>query len=424
MPTHRALVVGAGIAGLATALRLRRSGWDVVVVERAPALRGGGYILNFAGVGYAAADRLGLIPALRAVQPAPVDLVHVDSRGGELARMDVAAQQALLGDRTLALFRGDLERVLFDELDDRVEFRFGIGVDRICQHPDEVQVALSDGTSRTVDLLVGTDGVHSRVRSLLFGPEERYRYDFGDIVAITQLAGVPAAVLPGTSVAMDLVGRGVSVINPRGSQAAAFFIFGTDDAGADLAAGPGPTLRRRYGDLGWIVPDLLAAVDDAETVYFDQVSQIRMDRWSVGRTVLVGDAAWCVSLFAGYGSSLAVAGATLLGDGAPGTGGVRVTERHRPLDEVGDAAGLDQAGRHQGDTTFPRPPAGAPTKPHLRPVARGRPDWSTERIDGVTASRRRRGAVAVQRCVIGRPASAASSSTEHGTPPGSSPRSS
>jgi 2-polyprenyl-6-methoxyphenol hydroxylase-like FAD-dependent oxidoreductase len=63
-----------------------------------------------------------------------------------------------------------------------------------------------------------------------------------------------------------------------------------------------------------VVPDLLRGLDDAESIYFDRICQIRMDRWSAGRVVLLGDAAWCVSLFAGYGSSLAVGGADLLGD--------------------------------------------------------------------------------------------------------------
>ena len=62
---QRVLIVGAGIAGLATALRLRRSEWDIVLVERAPSLRGGGYMIGFSGIGYRAADSLGLLPVLR-----------------------------------------------------------------------------------------------------------------------------------------------------------------------------------------------------------------------------------------------------------------------------------------------------------------------------------------------------------------------
>jgi 2-polyprenyl-6-methoxyphenol hydroxylase-like FAD-dependent oxidoreductase len=61
------------------------------------------------------------------------------------------------------------------------------------------------------------------------------------------------------------------------------------------------------------VPELLRGLDSNSSVYFDRISQIAMDTWSRGRVVLVGDSAWCVSLFAGYGASLAVGGADLLG---------------------------------------------------------------------------------------------------------------
>ncbi|GAA4983440.1 hypothetical protein [Actinopolymorpha pittospori] len=68
-----------------------------------------------------------------------------------------------------------------------------------------------------------------------------------------------------------------------------------------------------YGDIGWAAPDVLAQLRTAESVYFDSISQVVLPSWSKGRVALLGDAAWCVTLFAGYGSSLAVAGADLLG---------------------------------------------------------------------------------------------------------------
>lgn len=240
--------------------------------------------------------------------------MHIDQTGRRKAAMDLRTQQELLGDRALALFRGDLERVLYEAIDDGVTFRFGVTGDAIAQDSDGVTATLSDGSQERVDLLVGADGLHSRVRSLVFGPEERFRYDFGCVIAIGMLDRLPPEVEPGTSIAMGMVRRGVSVYAPTNHPAAAFFIFRSDDADGDLRAGPRETLRARYGDLGWAVPQLLDSLDGSASVYFDQVSQIRMDRWSDGRVVLLGDAAWCVSLFAGYGSSLAVGGAELLGD--------------------------------------------------------------------------------------------------------------
>ena len=75
-------------------------------------------------------------------------------------------------------------------------------------------------------------------------------------------------------------------------------------------------MRKRFGNSGWECPQILNALDVTSDLYFDRVSQIRMDTqtgsWSRGRVTLVGDAAFCVSLLAGQGSALAMVGAYIL----------------------------------------------------------------------------------------------------------------
>src|SRR5262245_17168201 len=108
----RAVIVGAGIAGLATALRLAQDGWRTLVVERAPARRSGGYLVNLLGAGYEATERLGLIPALsdRALGVFTTVLVRADGRPKFTVPSAVA--EAALGPRTMTVFRGDLETAL------------------------------------------------------------------------------------------------------------------------------------------------------------------------------------------------------------------------------------------------------------------------------------------------------------------------
>lgn len=106
-------------------------------------------------------------------------------------------------------------------------------------------------------------------------------------------------------------GRTLAITNLGPNRTAAFFTYGTQNPQAELAKGP-QAIADKFGDLGWVVPDLLTLVTSSDPVYFDSVCQVTADQWSDGRVVLVGDAAWCVSLFGGYGASLAVGGADML----------------------------------------------------------------------------------------------------------------
>ncbi|MFD3745393.1 FAD-dependent oxidoreductase [Nocardia sp. NPDC058633] len=313
-PGRRATVVGAGIAGLAAALRLHRQGWDVVVIERAPTRRSSGYLVNLHGPGYAAAERLGLVPALspRDIGFFTSVLVHADGR--EKFRIPAAVAQAAVGDRALSVFRGDLEAALYDAAAEVVDIRFGTTVRALAQTAEEVTVTLTDGTHRRSELLVGADGVHSRVRELVFGAEHEYFVDLGHMVGAFPLHRVPERVPDGAGTTFIGPGRTAAVMNLGPRRSSAFFTYRCPDPTAELALGAAPALTRAFGDLGGGVADALRQLETGPaTAYFDSVGQIVMDRWSRGRVVLLGDAAWCVTVFAGYGAALALDGADRLG---------------------------------------------------------------------------------------------------------------
>ncbi|XVQ82063.1 FAD-dependent oxidoreductase [Microbispora siamensis] len=163
----RAIVCGAGIAGTALAWHLERAGWDVRLVERAPAFRTGGYMIDFYGPGLEAAGRMGLRPRLEEVRHPVHEIGYVDGSGRQTSRLAVKAGFA----EVVSLLRGDLARVLAEQV--RAPVRYGTTVAAFRQDGGGVEVELTDGTRHEADLLVGADGVHSRIRELVFGPEGR-----------------------------------------------------------------------------------------------------------------------------------------------------------------------------------------------------------------------------------------------------------
>ena len=125
----------------------------------------------------------------------------------------------------------------------------------------------------------------------------------------------------------------------EGVQRAPFRII-RDDGRARLND-PLPRLKAAFGDLGWVLPETLAAAPGPEDIYYDVVAQVEMTHWRSQRTVLVGDAAYAVSLLAGQGASLALAGGRALGQVLDGEADIaaalaRFEQRLRSL--VGKAA--------------------------------------------------------------------------------------
>ena len=309
----RVLISGAGIAGLSLALRLRQRGVTPVVVERSPGLRDGGYMLGLSDPGLDAAERMGVADALRAARHMPRRLVYMDAAGRERFAIDARSIGRLVGERRFNLMRGDIERALHERVRGEVEVRFGASVESLDVAPDGVCVRLGDGAEVWCDLVVGADGLHSRVRALRFGPEERFVRPLGARVAAFLLdrSDFPGAE-PGTSYSLTEVGRAAALASAGDGRLVAFFIWRT--GGRPRPGTAEEELRRAFAGAGWRVPAMLEGLSRTQDVYFDEVAQVAMPRWSAGRVTLLGDAASAVSLIAGKGATLALAGACVLAD--------------------------------------------------------------------------------------------------------------
>ncbi|AKT38528.1 FAD-dependent monooxygenase [Chondromyces crocatus] len=313
---RRVLIVGLGISGLATAVRLHRIGWQPVIVERAPARRKGGYFIALFGTGQASAERLGLLDAMSSRQhPRGVtyEVDRADRRGHGLSFADLPG-----GPRVL--LRGDVENALFDALPEEVEIRFStvpLGME-LRDHGVEVTM-LHTPTGATVtehfDLLVGADGMRSTVRKLVFGPHEDFLYPLNYMVGACVMSRPVTGYVPHDGLVMAEAGRSAWVFPFANHNPAVLFSYRVTDTDAQFRRAPIESLRRAYGPEapGPVLNQLLDEFAAAEESLFDSVDQVRMDRWHQGRIVLVGDAAWSLTLYSGMGASTGMAGSELLG---------------------------------------------------------------------------------------------------------------
>jgi len=310
----RIVINGAGIAGPTLAYWLRKAGHDVLLVEAAPQLRRGGYVLDFWGVGYDIADKMGLLPRIRELGYQVREVRFVDSRGRKRGGFPVDVFGRLANGRFTTLRRADLAATIYGALDGAVETVFGDSVASVEETGHGVRVGFDHAPPREADLVVGADGLHSRVRRLVFGPDAGFEASLGYHVAAFAIEGYrPREELVYVSHAVP--GRQVSRWSMREDKTVFLFAFRDEYL---TGKSPSNEQERRaalasvFADVGWECPQILAAMAEVSDVYFDRVSQIRMDCWTKGRTALIGDAAACVSLMAGEGAGLAMAEAYVL----------------------------------------------------------------------------------------------------------------
>ncbi|WP_458248535.1 FAD-dependent monooxygenase [Streptomyces sp. MAI_2237] len=310
----RAVICGAGVAGLVLAGRLHNVlGWDVVVLEKAPGPRTEGYMTDFFGPGYDAAEAMGVLPWLEELAYPVSEAEFLDDRGHCHARLEYGRLARSLNGRLLSIMRPDLELALRERLSLAVGLRFGVGPVRIDPSPYGVRVTLTDGTTLDADLLVGADGLHSTVRAMVFGEERRYvRYLGYHTAAFTFDDPEVHRELGHRFCLTDSVDRQMGLYALRDGKVAALAVHRSDDPRRPEDARA--ALRHEYGALGWHVPRALSGCPSSSQIYYDQVAQTEVRSWSRGRVVLVGDACHAVSPVAGQGASLAVAGAYVLAD--------------------------------------------------------------------------------------------------------------
>ncbi|MET9177492.1 FAD-dependent monooxygenase [Kitasatospora aureofaciens] len=355
-PHTRVLISGASIAGPALAHWLGRYGFEVTVVELAPALRGGGQNVDFRGRTHLTVlERMGVLEELRTLGTGGSPITFVDERGCRLLHLpaDFAGGE-------LEVPRGELAQVLYRHGNSRAEYVFGDSVEALEETASGVRVAFRHGVPREFDLVIGADGLHSTVRRLAFGPERQFVRHLGYYAATWELPNDDG--LPVGGVALNVPGRLMSVgadhRDPAG--AGAFCLFASPELRYDRhdVRQQKALVRAAFDGLGWRVPQLLRSLDAAPELYFDSISRADVPSWSTGRIALLGDAA-CGATIGGMGTGTAVVAAYVLaGELALARGDHRAAFARYEKRLRGYAQGCQKGGDRTGPFLAPRTAAG------------------------------------------------------------------
>lgn len=329
------LINGAGVAGTALANFLARSkqGHDITIVERASKFRTGGTQLDLKSYGTPLMKRLGLIDAVRARSIHETAFTFVDTKGREWARFSV--NEADKGYKRVTseyeIMREDLVAVLYEgskaivtntlgKESQRLRYLFGKHAVELTQFDSRVNVVFSDGSSDEYDLVVGADGQNSLTRRILWEPKKdcdsTLRYT-GYSVAYFHMPKSEEEL--NSTLFKSCLLPGLKVLSLRCAHkdfTQAMLTVSTTEEFKEMVKQPIEKQKdlweTLYKDFGWESKRVLAEMRTTDDFYSTPVAQVKVDTWSKGRVVLLGDAGYCPSVLTGLGTTASLVGAYVL----------------------------------------------------------------------------------------------------------------
>ncbi|WP_019632430.1 FAD-dependent monooxygenase [Actinomadura atramentaria] len=312
------LISGASVAGPALAYWLVRYGFPVTIVERnAGGPRPGGQAIDVRGPALEVAERMGVLAEIRERAVRMRGMSMVDADGREVYRSE---EQTLTGgdlsSPDVEILRDDLADTIMRAAGNGVEYVFGDSIASLDEHDGGVDVVFESGARRTFGVVVGADGLHSTTRRIAFGPEESFLNLLGTYLAVwtaPNFLGLDRWQVFHQVPDSDWGGGVMSVRDNTESRVYLGFQRETPlryDF-RDIAEQK-KIMADEFAGKGWVIPQFLMHMWNAPDFHFDAMAQVRLDHWSRGRVVLLGDAGYCGSPLSGQGTSMALIGAYVL----------------------------------------------------------------------------------------------------------------
>jgi 2-polyprenyl-6-methoxyphenol hydroxylase-like FAD-dependent oxidoreductase len=310
----KVVVAGGGIGGLTATIAIRRAGFEVVAFERATELREVGAGLLLAANAQKALAKLGLAEAVaRLGTPASAGEIR-SWRGEVLASIPAAELEKKIGTPSAAVHRADMQALLAGEVEERT-LRHGAEVEGFEQDQSGVTVSLAGGTQEQADILVGADGLRSRVRAGLFGPEQPRYAGYTAWRAVVE----PKEELLPWGAGFESWGRGARFGCAHIGNGRVYW-FATVNAPEGEKDGPpgspaGAKAKLLHHFSGWHRPvaDLVQAAEEGTILRTDIYDREPLgERWGEGRATLLGDAAHPMTPNLGQGACQAIEDAVVL----------------------------------------------------------------------------------------------------------------
>jgi 2-polyprenyl-6-methoxyphenol hydroxylase-like FAD-dependent oxidoreductase len=298
---HTICILGGGIAGLTTAIALKKKGIESIIFEASPEIKAVGAGLGLGINAMMAFDRLGLKEDISQLGKMLPSFTIFDQKGKTITRTTD------FGDGNFTIHRAALHEYLLSQLDP-ANIRLGKKVQGLTQDENGVTLTFEDGSEHACDYVIAADGIHSPVRAQLV-PHYKPRYAgytcWRAVIDNAQLQ------LNETSETWGAKGRFGLV--PLANNKIYWFACVNAPQNSPEAKKYGVSdLQKIFKDYHSPIPEVLAQTHDHQLIWGDIIDHQPIDRYAYGRVVLIGDAAHATTPNMGQGACQAIEDAVVL----------------------------------------------------------------------------------------------------------------